>query len=124
MQTTMLRMRSAIGAAAARAARALATLALAPFYAGGLFAAAVIMAGRHIRAAVATGWEDVMGQEQKASSQSKTPKPPAPAPELLSEPGDGWRRFLLVVGGAALLLALLGVSLILWIVFIRLVATG
>lgn len=102
-------------------------MVLAPFYGAGWLVAAAVVAARHVAAAAATGWEDVMGPATPTPTptpQPKTPKPPAPAPERLSEPSVWWSRFLLVVGGAAVLIALLGVSLILWIVFIRLVANG
>lgn len=118
-------MRSAIGAAAARAARALTTMVLAPFYGAGWLVAAAVVAARHVVAAAATGWEDVMGSTApRHTAPPKTPKPPAPAPERLYEPDVWWQRGLLLVGTVGILITMLGVGLTLWIVFIRLVANG
>lgn len=105
-------MRSAIGAAAARAARALMTMALAPFYAAGWLVAAVVVAARHVAAATATGWEDVMGPATPTPTpQPRTPKPPAPAPERLSEPGAWWPWILFIA-----FLTMFMASLVLWVV--------
>ena len=124
-QTTRL-MLSATGAAAARTVRRigrlLALLLLAPFYVAGWGAAAVIVAGRHVRAAVITGWEDVAGPPPSATrstrvaehEQARAPRPPDAKPD----------RALWKVAAGLLLALLWAIGFLLWVGFIRLVANG
>ena len=123
-QTTRL-MLSATGAAAARTVRRtgrlLALLLLAPFYVAGWGAAAVIVAGRHVRAAVITGWEDVAGPALRVAratqAQARTPEPGGLMPARLKHI-IGWMIC------AILFLLLLALGLFLWVGFIRLVVNG
>lgn len=119
-------MLSATGAAAARTVRRtgrlLALLLLAPFYVAGWGAAAVIVAGRHVRAAVVTGWEDVAGPAPRAARAPQASRVPAAKPDA----GESvWlKRIFAAAATGALLVFLLLLALFAWVGYMMVVANG